>query len=991
MDGAPLLKIQLFGRIEAQIRGRPLPRMRSRKELWLLALLALERGRDVSRVWLAQTLWPSPDYSTELANNYLRRCLMELRKALGDQADRLQSTGSRAVCFSLDGADVDVLAFEAALARRDPASLAEAVERYGGPFLPECSEPWAAPLRERYAQAYGKALEELAARAQAVGGYEDAERYLRRAVASDPLSEAARRALMEAHGSRGDFAEALRVYHELDELLSHENGTPSEETTRLFRRLAAEARQAPRLASDAPPAVIASPSGYIPAPVTALVGREDDIVEVKAALGAARLVTLVGTGGVGKTRLALQVADEARPGFPDGAWFIDLAPLTDPGLVTQSVASVLGLRDDAAPSLEVALTDYLKPRTALIVLDNCEHLTDACALLVGRLLAHARHVRVLATSRHLLGLMGERVWRVPSLPAPVPEDLPEDAGEAARTVSASPAARLFAERAMAVDSRFAIGPGNARTVAQLCYRLDGIPLAIELAAARVRVLSVEEIAGRLDDRFRLLTSGSKTVLPRQQTLHALIDWSYNLLDLGERTLLTRLSVFLGGCTLEAAEAVCSGETLEAFEILDLLTALADKSLVFVDRDADGHSRYRLLENVRTFAAERLPAAETEAIRLRHAEWFASLVQRAEPRLRSGEQMVWLQRLTADRNNIRIAAEWSAAMPPDADLPLRLVTGLWKYWFTRGRFAEAHERLAGALANRTLAGKYAAWALFLQALFAELLGAEMDAPGVEMGLSIAAECGDPWLLAYGRYMLGWTQRSSDWDTGIQTIRIALTEARAQEDPWLIAEILNTLGFLELFHGQRQSARQRLEEAIVIARKIGDIWLYSELTYHLGLLHGMDAEHAQARDLFEQTLAHQEWIRDQHVIAAARHCIGWVSVAEGDYERASDEFRESLRIRAEAGFQRGMLACLEGLTVTAAAQGDDERAAVLLAALTRLRGAHNSGALQFWKFDPDHLHGQLKSHLAADRFSLSWSAGERLTLEEAVTLARDAENG
>jgi len=990
VNGTPPLKIELFGRMEAEIHGRVLPRMRSRKELWLLALLALESGRDVSRVWLSQTLWPSPDYSTDLANNYLRRSLMELRKALGEEAGRLQSGSSRSVSLDLTGVYVDALVFDAAIARRDPASLEEAVECYSGPLLTECTEGWVAPLRERYAQAYGRVLEELSARALAVGNYEDAERYLRRAVAAEPLSEPARRSLMETLRRAGDLSGALRIYHELEDLLRRENATPSEDTVRIFRRIAGEARQSATVSHEAAPAARPAVSGYIPSPVTELVGREKDIVEVKAALGAARLVTLIGTGGVGKTRMVLQVADEVREEYPDGVWFVDLAPLTDPALVTQAVAATLGIRDDAAASLDIALTDYLRPRTALIVLDNCEHLTDACALLAGRLLAHARDIRILATSRQVLSLMGERVWRVPSLPCPELDGLPRDGEAAVRLVTSSPATKLFIDRAKAVDSRFAVDAGNARTVAQLCQRLDGIPLAIELAAARVRVLSVEEIADRLDNRFRLLTSGSKTVLPRQQTLHALIDWSYNLLTSAEQQILARLSVFRGGCTLEAAESVCAGGSIDSFDVLDLLTALVDKSLAFVDRDADGHSRYRLLENVRAFAAEHLKGEEADMVRMCHADYYAALVQEAEPKLRGPEQLVWLQKLTADRGNIWAAVDWSCALPPESDLPLRLVSGLWRYWFTQGRFWEGCGRISAALKDRVLVGRYAAWTLFLDALFAELLGDESNTEEVEEGLRIAADAGDAWLLVFGRYILGWTQRHREWTLGMETIRVALDEARVLGDVWLMSEIMNTLGFMALYVGDADLARALLLEGEVLVQRTGDRWLASEFTYHLGLLKSAGGDYSDGRRLFEDTLSHQRVIGDQNAIGATIHCLGWIAVAENDYGRARGHFHESLQVRVVLGFRRGMIASLEGIAYTEAHAGDSIRATELLAALSVLRTAGRSSLLQFWKFDSDELMEHVRTKVPPERFQLTWSRGEKLTLEDAVALATSTEN-
>jgi predicted ATPase/class 3 adenylate cyclase len=437
----------------------------------------------------------------------------------------------------------------------------------------------------------------------------------------------------------------------------------------------------------------------LPVQLTSFIGRKREMAEVKRLLAESRLLTLTGSGGCGKTRLALQVAADLLEEFPEGVWLVELAPLADPGLVPQAVASVLGLREEPGRSLTATLTDALRARSLLLVLDNCEHLLSACAQLVESLLHACPQLRVLASSREGLGIGGEQTYPVPSLSLPDPQRLP-----ALDELQEYEAVRLFAERAGLSQPRFAVTAANAPSVVQVCRRLDGIPLAIELAAARMKALPVEKIAERLDDCFRLLTGGSRTALPRQQTLRALIDWSYNLLSEPERTLLRRVSVFAGGWTLEAAEAVCAGEAecagappgplpgIKAWEVIDLLTSLVEKSLVMYEEQG-GEARYRLLETVRQYARDRLlETGEAAAVRGRHRDWCLALAERAEPETTNwaspahsttwgawpvNRRTTW-QRGCSWRRTWRPAASWATKEPSP---------GHWMSWDGRSTVRE----------------------------------------------------------------------------------------------------------------------------------------------------------------------------------------------------------------------------------------------------------------------------------------------------------------
>ena len=410
-----------------------------------------------------------------------------------------------------------------------------------------------------------------------------------------------------------------------------------------------------------------SPKHNLPSQLTSFIGREKEIAEIRRLLSPlsraeeageglgvrARLLTLTGAGGSGKTRLALQAAAQLLDAFPDGVWFIELAPLSDPALVPQSLLSTLGLIEQAGRSALAILTDFLQPKRALLVLDNCEHLIQACAQLAETLLRTCPTLYILATSREALGIAGETPYLVPTLTTPDPTHANLD------TLPQYEAVRLFVERAQTAWPGFALTNDNTPAVAQVCHQLDGIPLAIELAAARVKALRVEQIAARLTerDRFRLLISGTRTALSRHQTLQALIDWSHDLLSEPERALLRRLAVFAGGWTLEAAEAVCVGDGIEADKVLHLMTQLVNKSLILAEREQGKEARYHILETIRQYASERLlKAGEGEQLRSRHLDFFLRWAERVEPDVRGPQQLKWLDQFEIENDNLRAALE-----------------------------------------------------------------------------------------------------------------------------------------------------------------------------------------------------------------------------------------------------------------------------------------------------------------------------------------------
>jgi predicted ATPase/transcriptional regulator with XRE-family HTH domain len=474
------------------------------------------------------------------------------------------------------------------------------------------------------------------------------------------------------------------------------------------------------------------PRHNIPAQVTSFVGRQAELAEVKRLLAATRLLTLTGAGGSGKTRLALTAANDLLEDYPEGIWVADLAPLSDPELVPHAVASLVGARQEPGRELRESIATTLQQAHVLLLLDNCEHLIAASAQLVDTLIRGCPRLHILTTSREPLSVPGETTWLVPPLRAADPLSLPQlDA------LTQYEAVRLFVDRAMSVQPAFAVTNKNAPAVAQICYRLDGIPLAIELAAARIKVLTPEEISARLDDRFHLLTGGHRVTLPRQRTLRALVDWSHHLLSDDEKVLFRRLSVFAGGWTLEAAEAVCASEPLDRRDILDLLSSLVDKSLAVADEQPDGRTRYRVLETLREYGSEQLrDAGEAEVLHKQHLDWCVSFAERVEPELWKTNQSTWLQRLEDEHDNFRSALDWSAAHAEHAetspreeqssvgagatrqtasvDAGLKLAAALGRFWHVRGHFGEGRARLEtqlrlapGATSARLRASAWAA--------------------------------------------------------------------------------------------------------------------------------------------------------------------------------------------------------------------------------------------------------------------------------------------
>ena len=700
------------------------------------------------------------------------------------------------------------------------------------------------------------------------------------------------------------------------------------------------------LPADFPPLKSLTPvTNNLPRPLTSFIGRRDALAVVGRLLRTKRLVTLTGSGGCGKTRLALEIARGALGGYADGAWLVELGALTDPALVPREVATVLSIPEVSDRPLTASVTAAIAARQLLLLLDNCEHLLATCTGLVDAVLRACPSVGILATSREPLGVPGETVWRVPSLALPEPRQ-PFD--EVARCDSV----RLFVERAAAVAPEFTLTQRNAPAAAAVCRLLDGIPLAIELAAARAQALSVEQIAARLDDRFRLLTRGSRTALPRQQTLRATIDWSFDLLSEAERTMLRRLSVFAGGSTLEAAEAVCAGSGIDVSSVLDLMTQIASKSLATMN-DAGGDVRCRLLETVRQYGRERLSEhGETAAVRSRHLAWYADLAERAAPELLRSDQSAWLDRLGREHDNLRAALEWCLETE-DHDAGLRLASVLGRFWLVRGHLAEGRKWLAQLLQR---------------------------SEGVSPRVRARALRTAGMMAVYGQ---------SDHAGGLASYEEALSIYRSLGDEREASDVLIGLGVAAFLRGETETARDLYEQSLAICRRLDDQHGVAKGLHNLGRLAQHRHEYEQARSLMEASLAVLRTLHDQQDIAVALINLGSIEIRSGNVALARHRLLEALAIEERVGDTRRIAYLIDGFAALAVVSGRVTDAARLFGAADALRESIGASLPAAEHRELDGWIVQARERLPAAAFSDAWNAGRLMTVDEAVLQIRKEE--
>jgi non-specific serine/threonine protein kinase len=799
----------------------------------------------------------------------------------------------------------------------------------------------------RYRLAAGLTQDELAERAGlSAHGISDLERGARRFPQQDTVArlsqalglEASQRAELQAAGRRLANAGAVGQDSDLSDPVARPSATA-----------AVQARL---------------PRTNLPVEITSFVGRESELREVTRLLGATRLLTLVGAGGSGKTRLAVRVATEFLEMYDEGVWLVDLAPLAQPHLVPHAAAAAVGVREQPGQALLETLVDSLRPRQLLLVLDNCEHLIDACAQLTDALLRRCSGVQILATSRQPLGLAGETTWRVPPLRAVNPEHLPAVAG----ALTQYEAVRLFVDRALAVQPSFRVSNENAPAVAQICHRLDGLPLAIELAAARVNVLAPEQIAERLDDRFELLTGGNRTALPRQKTLRALVDWSYELLSDDEQRLFRRVSVFAGAWTLEPAEAIAADDTLQSNRILDVLAGLVDKSLVAAEDQSGGRMKYRILETLREYAAEQLRLAGEEGlVRDRHLRWYLALAERAEPELWEPDQAMWFGVLESEHDNFRAALDWSVRrstyglQAPDSpsggttepgtdgeddlgEAGLRLAAALSRWWYLRGHFAEGRAYLTALLPQVPAPGPARSRGLSAAAILAFFAGDQTSLRTfAQEALVVSQDCDDP----HGRAL---------------ALLIASMAADVEGDP------VRALPLVEECLALWRNMQNRVGQAYALYTLAEIVWA--------------QGEHERAKHLMEQALAGVRDGGDTFATGIFGARLTHLLLLDGEFEQALAFEQQNLSVRWANADHWGVAESLSGIAWAAVRLGAAERAAVLLGAADALWRTIGSTILHRYRDEQEQARRAALDALGEDAFSAAWAAGQACSMADAV---------
>lgn len=731
----------------------------------------------------------------------------------------------------------------------------------------------------------------------------------------------------------------------------------------------------------------------LPPALTSFIGRERELAEVKQKLQDARLLTLIGPGGTGKTRLSLQLATEVLSAFQDGVWLIELAPLADTGLVLQTIAGLFSLRQQVGMPLKDIVCDYLRAKNLLLILDNCEHLIEETAQITDQILHNSPNVKILASSREALGINGETVYRVPSL------SLPDQAEVKFEALMGYESVRLLVDRARAANPKFDLTDKNASSVAQICRRLDGIPLALELAAARVTVFSAEQIAARLDDRFKLLTGGSRTALPRQQTLRALIDWSYDILSDEECILLRRLSVFAGGWIFEAAEALCPD-----LDVLNLLTQLINKSLVAVEENENG-SRYRLLETVRQYARDKLlESGEAEQVRNVHLEYYVRFAEIAGPQMDGPEVLEWIPVIDAEHDNLRTAFEWG--LDHDIEAALRVVGELAYFWFRHGHGAEGIQWANAALEkadqlpqetdpNAQLRQKRVrANALQALSFLAYSQGDNLNAfRAADQCILLARELNEKRLLAVA---LGFSGSSKlfmgELAEGEARIEEAVALTRAANERYGLGVAMGMLAQVAAMKkGDFTAAKTFEQEALALVGESGNQWMSIMMLFGTGRGAMFRGDYDIARERFLKCLPIFIEMGDVHRANMVHSELAHMDRYEGKYEKAEDEYRKTIRVWQKLGHRAAVAHQLESFAFIAKVREKMDRAVRLLGAAEILRERINIPMSPPERVEYEREMADLRTNMDGALFKSIWVEGRTMSMEQAVEFALQTDTG
>jgi len=900
--------------------------------------------------------------------------------------------------------------------------LSDAVKLYRNHFLtgfslkdaPDFNE-WAFAKSEDLRHKLSNALTKLSEDYCALGQADQAIPYARRLITLDPLNESSHRLLMNVYIQAGQHSAALKQYQACEQLLRKELGVdPQPETRELYKKI--RKRDIKPIKGERQKETHA-PQHNIPLQLSSFIGREKEQKTIAKLIAGNRLVTLIGTGGIGKTRLSLKVGEGMLDKFEHGVWFVELASLNDPSLVPQAAATVFGIIDRSETTSLEKLVDLLRAKTSLLILDNCEHLLVACAQLADTLLKNCPNLKILATSREGLGIPGEALYRVPSLSIPKVEKNIEQLAE-------SESIRLFTDRARLSASDFCLRMENIPTIAQICRRLDGIPLAIELAAARVNILSEEQIAARLNESFSLLTSNSRTKLARQQTLQASIDWSWNLLSDSERVLLRRLSAFAGGWTLEAAESVCGDEGIESEQVLDLMTQLMMKSLVVAERESGRERRYRLLEMIRQYAREKLvESGEEEKIRDCHLKYFLQLSETFEIEAIGPRQDEWFIRAINERDNVRAALHWanrtnlevglyiSARLlryweisnlregiqwletflnkPESKDFPLARAAALLTYgWLLTWlqRFTPARTATQESLSLfRTIGDRRGEIDSLISlaniAQFTDTIdsGTEM----LHQALTLSQALGDRWRQAQSLGFLGWDRRNpqqafKNWEKAIELYREV-------GDQLSMANLLGLLSLFKVLNGDIEIGEKYLNEAMPLweSNSWTNMWEHIKTSQSLILL--ARGEFEQAYEVLQESLASAQKTGNRMSFLWQQVRLAYAALYSGNLGEAHDTFVEITKNFYRDGYTIGAVFGLEGIATLLVAIGKHEKAAQLIGWADATREQlHDNRPL----IEEANIYRNMSAIIAKigpSAFEVAYDDGRSMTSDEAIQFA------
>jgi non-specific serine/threonine protein kinase len=909
-------RVYLLGafHIQGETQSIHLP---TRKIESLLAYLILHSEAH-ARERLATLFWG--DSSDAKAHGSLRKALTFLRKTIGDEiilADR------EAVQLNPEfPLWVDVIAFEGQtrefLADSSPELDRIDLNLYQGDLLSDYYDDWISPLRDQYHRLYIDTLLREVDRLRALSEYKTAITYARKILANDPANERAYQHLMFCHITLGDRNLALQEYEACKRALQDELAVePARET----RALANWIRQ-----STAEITSLAACLTNLPIPISSFVGRGRELAILKGLVSKTRLVTLTGAGGSGKTRLAIHAATDLIDSFKDGVWWVELAPLMDASLVPSAVAKAFGINAQTDKPLVEILEHFLHTKQTLLILDNCEHLIEACAQLTEQLLSTCPDLKILCTSREALGLTGENLWPVPTLTVPIVETM-----SLAELLMQYEGIRLFVERAGAVKTDFTLNDKNAPDVVQICQRLDGIPLAIELAAARVKTMSVSQIAARLHDRFHLLTSENRTTQARHQTLRAAIDWSYDLLSEEERRLFCRLSVFSGGWTLDAAESVCSGQGLEKHAILNLLARLVDKSLVILT-DAQ---RYGMLETMRQYGNEKLvEEGKPDWLAQQHLDYYLKMAGIGDENIRGSEQLEWFQWFEAEKDNLAGAMEMALGSQTTLEKGCELVCAMCWYWVVVGDFVIMKYWLEVALSRSAELGRTSTRAktLFCAGYYSVQGLNWMEPPRsqatIEESLELWRELGSGFSLECGQCLLGlgWIRKSIlHDDEGYNYFNQAITIFQETGNIWWHAWALNLMGALFVEDARDlQVIHQVLEEEFDLGRKTGDQCVSALPLFDLGTLALERHDFVEAQGYFQESLQRYNKFRSKGLIFQAVNCLADIARGLRQYDKAGLYYNENIPLAQVLMYESSLSAIYRGLGYVALHRGNSQQA-------------------------------------------------------------------